>query len=187
MTDLETRESLTRFDPAYAKPSVVDLLLNDDLRRLRDFISADPFGSHVFPGVLENYSEEKYLEDMHRSLASAPEFHLWGTIPLCNYRCKFCQFAVIVRHHNEEKGLAQSSDWVEMNKKEAKLLIEKVPQIAKTPVGEFNLFGGTPTQLPDSALSDLIGFYLDTFNFLPSSSVRVEGSREHDNEETATA
>lgn len=45
-------------------------------------------------------------------------------------------------------------------------------------MGEYNLFGGTPTQLPDDLLAEIIEFYLDNFNFTQASTVRVEGSPE---------
>lgn len=168
-------ESLESFDPHYSE-SIASMLLSDPANdHLLGYVFAEAF-THVFPGDRTNYPRAHFFSDLDAELASSPSFHLWTDIPLCHYRCHFCQFPILVLSHNEEQSVATAKRWVDANIAEARLWLEAVPTLRKTPVGEFCLFGGTPTAIPIGELMRLIDFYMEHFNFTENTSLRAEGS-----------
>lgn len=168
-------ESLKFSDPNYPKSNVSALLVNPANEHLLKYVFAEAF-THVFPGDNTNYTPTQFFSDLDAELASSPTFHLWTEIPLCRYRCHFCQFPILVLSHDEEQSAATARRWVDANIAEAKRWLEAVPSMRKVPVGEFCLFGGTPTAIPVGELTRLIGFYIETFNFTEDTSLRAEGS-----------
>lgn len=168
-------ESLRSLDPAYPESSTGAILAEPANDHLLQYVFAEAF-THVFPGDRTDYSPSRFFSDLDSELAHSPLFHLWIDIPLCRYRCHFCQFPILVLSHDEKQATITAKRWVDANIAEAKLWLDAVPAMRKTPVGEFCLFGGTPTAIPADELARLIDFYFEHFNFTDDTSLRAEGS-----------
>jgi coproporphyrinogen III oxidase-like Fe-S oxidoreductase len=167
--------SLKETDPSWPVPAVADVLAAPDNRHLLEYVIEDPFGAHVFPGNIEDYAPEDFLADLQTQLTATAPIHLWAYIPTCAYRCHFCQYPVVLAKGSPEAVDAKADQWVDWNIREARLWLRQVPALATAPIGEFNVFGGTPSLLPPRALRRLIGFYRENFAFGPRTAVRVEG------------
>ncbi|WP_370637852.1 hypothetical protein [Pseudochrobactrum sp. XF203] len=84
--------SLNILDPHYPRPAVADILMKQENRDLLEYVYRDPFGAHVFPGDIDNYSATDFFADLNHALKQNDPIHLWAYIPTCRYRCHFCQF-----------------------------------------------------------------------------------------------
>ncbi|MDL2410868.1 radical SAM protein [Rhizobium calliandrae] len=166
--------SLRDLDPQYPVPLVHEFLSRPENKAYLDYTYKDPFGCHVFPGDIEDYPLSSFFADMNSEIARAPQIHLWAYIPCCRYRCHFCQFPTITLNPHTASSQAVMKDLVNLNIKEARLWLAKVPSLAAVEVGEFNIFGGTPSLLPESELRRLVAFYKDHFNFF-AATMRFEG------------
>ncbi|MFF1613738.1 radical SAM protein [Amycolatopsis sp. NPDC058278] len=162
--------SLHAIDPAWPRPGVLDVLEAPENRHLLDFVQEDPFGAHVFPGN-EPGSPPEFLRDLDAQLASSGPIHLWSYIPTCAYRCRFCQYPVVLVKGKIEKA----AHWVDLNIAEARLWLDAVPNLAGAEVGEFNVFGGTPSLLPEPEIRRLLEFYRSHFGFTDRTTIRFEG------------
>jgi coproporphyrinogen III oxidase-like Fe-S oxidoreductase len=167
--------SLRETDPRYAVPAVVETLTDPANRHLLDYVTEDPFGAHVFPGNIPDYSPADFLTDLDSQLAATAPIHLWSYIPTCAYRCRFCQYPVVLVKGAPEVADSKANQWVDWNIREAELWLREVPHLASAPTGEFNVFGGTPSLLPPDAIRRLLGFYRENFNFTPDTAIRFEG------------
>jgi coproporphyrinogen III oxidase-like Fe-S oxidoreductase len=167
--------SLRSVDPGYPAPAVTEILVRPGNRALLDYITEDPFGAHVFPGDVASYQPGGFLADLNAQLAATGPIHLWSYIPTCAYRCRFCQYPVVLVKGAPEVADAKAAQWVDWNIREARLWLAQVPNLAGAPVGEFNVFGGTPSLLPAPAIRRLVTFYRDNFRFGPDTAVRFEG------------
>src|SRR5712692_968816 len=139
-------ESLKFLDPHYPESTVCGVLANPANDHLLQYVFAEAF-THVFPGDRTNYPPTRFFSDLDAELASSPLFHLWTEIPLCRYRCNFCQFPILVLGRDEKQAAITAKRWVDANIAEAKLWLKAVPSMRRVPVGEFCLFGGTPTAI----------------------------------------
>ncbi len=144
-------------------------------RHLLEYVAEDPFGAHVFPGDEAGYDGASFLRDLDEQLASTAPIHLWAYIPTCAYRCRFCQYPVVLVHGDSQAARDRASQWVDWNIREARLWLEQVPSLAGAPIGEFNVFGGTPSLLPPDAIRRLLDFYREAFAFGPDTAIRFEG------------
>ncbi len=144
-------------------------------RHLLEYVVEDPFGAHVFPGDEAEYEPAAFLADLDEQLARTEPIHLWAYIPTCAYRCRFCQYPVVLVHGDTPEAEARLTRWVDWNIREAALWLEQVPSLASAPIGELNVFGGTPSLLPAAAIRRLLGFYRESFNFGPDTAIRFEG------------
>jgi oxygen-independent coproporphyrinogen-3 oxidase len=167
--------SLHDLDPGYPVPSLLDVLADAANRHLLEYVAEDPFGAHVFPGDESDYPPAAFLADLDSQLDHTAPIHLWSYIPTCAYRCRFCQYPVVLVKGKPEVADAKAAEWVEWNIREAKLWLHEVPRLATAPIGEFNVFGGTPSLLPPDAIRKLLGFYRENFNFTPDTTLRFEG------------
>ncbi len=167
--------SLTALDPAHPRPAVAAALADPANAHLLDYVADDPFGAHVFPGNLPGHSTGDFLDDLDRQLASTAPFHLWCYIPTCSYRCRFCQYPVVIVKGPPDTVDERATRWVDLNIREARAWLRRVPHLATAPVGEFNVFGGTPSLLPGHAIRRLLDFYRDNFAFGPDTTIRFEG------------
>ncbi|MGW7604729.1 MULTISPECIES: radical SAM protein [Streptomyces] len=167
--------SLLAVDPSAPVPAAVEALAAPDNRHLLEYVREDPFGAHVFPGNIEGYDPERFLDDLDEQLRTTPPIHLWAYIPTCSYRCRFCQYPVVVVKGPEETVARRAAQWVDWNIREARLWLRRVPHLASAPVGEFNVFGGTPSLLPAGEIRRLLDFYREHFAFGPDTTVRFEG------------
>jgi oxygen-independent coproporphyrinogen-3 oxidase len=174
--------SLRQHDPAHPEADVVAVLADPVNDHLLGYVVEEAF-SHVFPGDQPGGSPERFLSDLNEALAAAPSFHLWADIPLCRYRCNFCQFPILVLSHQPGTAAETARVWVDANIAEAKLWLAAVPALRTTPVGEFCLFGGTPTAVPPAELDRLLSFYRAAFRFTDETSLRAEGSPDSITEE----
>jgi coproporphyrinogen III oxidase-like Fe-S oxidoreductase len=138
---------------------------------LLEYVTRDPFGAHVFPGDTPDYSPSEFLADLDVQLRDTAPIHLWSYIPTCAYRCRFCQYPVVLVKGDPGK----LTQWAEWNMREALLWLENVPSLSSAPIGEFNVFGGTPSLLPVADIARLLDFYRSHFNFGPETTVRFEG------------
>ncbi|WP_103354417.1 radical SAM protein [Amycolatopsis sp. CA-128772] len=166
--------SLHTIDPGWPRPAVLDVLEAPENRHLLDFVQEDPFGAHVFPGNVPGTPED-FLRDLDAQLASSGPIHLWSYIPTCAYRCRFCQYPVVLVKGNPEVAYEKAKSWVDLNIAEARLWLDAVPRLAGAEVGEFNVFGGTPSLLPEPEIRRLLEFYRSNFGFTPSTTIRFEG------------
>lgn len=165
--------SLRVLDPGYPAPAVLDILDAPANKHLLDYVTEDPFGAHVFPGDISDYAGADFLSDLDGQLAGTKPIHLWSYIPTCAYRCRFCQYPVVL-----VKGAVadeKATQWVDWNIREASLWLKEVPNLRAAPVGEFNVFGGTPSLLPVDQIRRLLEFYVDSFAFGPDTAIRFEG------------
>ncbi|SFC12718.1 Coproporphyrinogen III oxidase [Kosakonia oryzae] len=167
-------DSLNDLDPRYPVPQVYDFLASPENRDILEYVYRDPFGCHVFPGDIKDYPLEAYFQDMAHDIAQAKQIHLWVSIPTCRYRCHFCQFPTIILNPQSAPSQAVFRQLVDYNIKEATLWLDKVPTLAGAEVGEFNIFGGTPSLLPAAELQRLMAFYQQHFN-LSAATLRFEG------------
>ena len=179
-------QSLDCFDRHYPQSPVCNILARADNDHLLRYVFAEAF-THVFPGDRANYPSGRFFSDLDAELASSPLFHLWTVLPLCRYRCDFCQFPILVLSQHEEQTTKAASRWVDANIAEAKLWLAAVPSLKQVPIGEFCLFGVTPTALPVTELQRLISFYMDNFHFTDQTSLRAEGSPDSITRENLTA
>jgi oxygen-independent coproporphyrinogen-3 oxidase len=178
--------SLRLVDPHYPQSPVWQILADPDNSHLLQYIYAEAF-THVFPGQRIDYPRKQFFSDLNAEVASAPSFHLWTVLPLCRYRCDFCQFPILVLGRQEEQTVLAAQRWVDANIAEAKLWLAAVPALKRVPIGEFCLFGGTPTAIPLAELMRLVHFYQDNFCFTDQTSLRAEGSPDSLNEENLSA
>ncbi|KWO82400.1 radical SAM protein [Burkholderia ubonensis] len=168
-------ESLLHIDEDFPRPQAVDVLLRSENAHLLQYVVRDPFGSHVFPGTT-GCSREQFLQSLQVDLEKQNPYFLWATIPLCKYHCHFCQFPIVVSKRDAVAFREQARHWVDQNIAEARLWLAQVPALRDAPVGEFCLFGGTPTLLPDDLLAELLDFYQSNFGFNAQTTIRIEGS-----------
>ena len=166
-------ESLRLADPSRPVAAVADVLARPENRQLLEYVVEDPFGAHVFPGDESGYAPADFLADLDEQLAATAPIHLWSYIPTCAYRCRFCQYPVVLAKGANADEKAQR--WVDWNIREARLWLAAVPSLRHAPVGEFNVFGGTPSLLPPNAIRRLLEFYRENFAFGPETAVRFEG------------
>jgi oxygen-independent coproporphyrinogen-3 oxidase len=176
-TPVYTREaalrSLGAIDPSHPEPMTALALQQPENAKLLEYVFADSF-THVFPGKSET-NAASFLVDFARSIGEAERIHLWTYIPLCRYRCAFCQFPVLVLNARPEAAASTAARWVDENIREAQLWLAAVPRLGEVVVDEFCLYGGTPSAIPASQLSRLTDFYRSRFN-LTQASMRVEGA-----------
>ncbi|MFP1917273.1 radical SAM protein [Lonsdalea quercina] len=167
-------DTLLDLDSRYPTPLVCEVLAKEENAKLLDYVVKDPFGCHVFPGDIEDYPISAFHADMEVEVGKAERIHLWAYIPTCRYKCHFCQFPTVILNPDSAKAGALFSEVVDLNIKEAQMWLEHVPSLSRTPVGEFNIFGGTPSLLPEAELRRLMAFYKENFNF-SSATLRFEG------------
>jgi coproporphyrinogen III oxidase-like Fe-S oxidoreductase len=168
-------ESLSVVDPDHTAPSAGAALASPRNRHLLEYVSEDPFGAHVFPGDIPGYRPSRFLADLDAQLADSAPIHLWSYIPTCSYRCRFCQYPVVLVKGEPSVTARKAAEWVSLNIREARLWLERVPNLRTAPIGEFNVFGGTPSLLPPDAIAELLGFYRRNFNFTADTTIRFEG------------
>jgi coproporphyrinogen III oxidase-like Fe-S oxidoreductase len=173
MTYEEALAALRITDPSHPVPAVVQTLAVPENRHLLEYVIEDPFGAHVFPGDIPAYSPADFLSDLDEQLAATAPIHLWSYIPTCAYRCRFCQYPVVLAKGDDAE--AKAARWVDCNIREAELWLRAVPNLRSAPVGEFNVFGGTPSLLPPDAIRRLLDFYRENFAFGPDTAIRFEG------------
>ncbi|OLR90582.1 radical SAM protein [Actinokineospora bangkokensis] len=167
--------SLLSLDSGHPRPAVLDTLADPANAHLLEYLVEDPFGAHVFPGNVPGYAPEAFLADLDAQLAATAPIHLWSYIPTCAYRCRFCQYPVVLVKGSPEVVDAKAEQWVDWNIREARLWLDAVPNLRRAPVGEFNVFGGTPSLLPAGAIRRLLDFYRENFGFTDDTTVRFEG------------
>lgn len=167
--------SLREHDPARPAPAVLEVLAAPENRHLLEYVVEDPFGAHVFPGNVPDYPPEAFLADLDEQLAGTAPIHLWSYIPTCAYRCRFCQYPVVIAKGSRAAVDAKARQWVDWNIREAELWLRRVPHLATAPVGEFNVFGGTPSLLPPEEIRRLLNSYRERFGFGPDTTIRFEG------------
>ncbi|WP_336818297.1 radical SAM protein [Cedecea sp. MMO-103] len=170
----EALASLKDLDPAYPVPAVYGFLSQPENEAFLDYVHKDPFGCHVFPGDIEHYPLASFFADMEHDIRAAKQIHLWAYIPTCRYRCHFCQYPTVILNPKSPSAEGVFRDLVDYNIKEAKMWLEKVPSLSKAEIGEFNIFGGTPSLLPEPELRRLMDFYYTHFNF-SAATLRFEG------------
>ncbi|GAB6899054.1 radical SAM protein [Kineosporia succinea] len=168
-------DSLTTIDPAFPRPAVIDVLERPENAALLEYVTNDPFGSHVFPGDIPDVSPSSFIDDLDAQLAGTRPIHLWSYIPTCSYRCRFCQYPVVIVKGPDDVRREKIDRWVDLNIAEAKLWLDRVPRLAEAPVGEFNVFGGTPSLIGLDSVSRLLEFYRSHFGFTDDTTIRFEG------------
>ena len=167
-------DSLNDIDANYPKPRVYDFLSQPENSEFLEYVFKDPFGCHVFPGDISGYPLGSFFDAMERDIAEAEQIHLWAYIPTCRYRCHFCQYPTITLNPQAASSLAVFRSVVDSNIKEAGMWLQNVPSLAHAHIGEFNIFGGTPSLLPAPELRRLMSFYRSHFNF-SAATMRFEG------------
>lgn len=166
--------SLNDLDPQYPLPRIYDFLAQPENSEMLDYVFRDPFGCHVFPGDIPRYPLANFFADMEKDIRAAKHIHLWAYIPTCRYRCHFCQYPTVILNPAAPSSQQVFTDVVDLNIKEAQMWLERIPSLAHAEVGEFNIFGGTPSLLPEAELRRLMAFYRQHFNF-SQATLRFEG------------
>jgi oxygen-independent coproporphyrinogen III oxidase len=169
----EAIRSLDHHDAEYPESSVAEFLRQPSNSRYLEYVAAEMFAP-LFPGRLQ-CTPDHFAARMAADLESARSMHLWVMAPLCRYRCNFCQFPIITLNSRGRNAVDAAKEWVDLNIAEARLWLDAIPALRDVPVGEFCLFGGTPTAMPLAEIERLTEFYRREFN-LASSSMRVEGA-----------
>jgi coproporphyrinogen III oxidase-like Fe-S oxidoreductase len=167
--------SLRSLDSGYPVPAVTQVLAAPQNRHLLEYVAHDPFGAHVFPGDMADAPVETFLADLDEQLAGSAPIHLWSYIPTCSYRCRFCQYPVVLVKGTKETARSKADRWADLNIREARLWLRRVPNLRSVPIGEFNVFGGTPSLLSQEAIERLLDFYRTNFTFTPQTAIRFEG------------
>jgi oxygen-independent coproporphyrinogen-3 oxidase len=167
-------EGVRQHDRTRPPSRVGRLLEQPENDRLLGYVFCEAF-THVFAGD-KAYRPDQFFADLDVELRTCTSYHLWAEVPLCRYRCHFCQFPILVMTPNAERIKETAARWVDANIAEAKLWLERVPALRTTRVGEFCLFGGTPTAIPQAELVRLCDFYFANFAFTSDTSLRLEGS-----------
>jgi oxygen-independent coproporphyrinogen-3 oxidase len=144
--------------------------------------AAEEAFTHVFPGDRALDGPGDFYAHLDQELRATPAYHLWTYLPLCQYRCHFCQFPLLVINRHQDTARATAARWVDAIIAEAKLWLAAVPALRDQPIGEFCLFGGTPTVFPLEELERLVDFYRSNFGFTADTSMRAEGSPDTLNE-----
>lgn len=170
----EALNSLLDIDENYPVPLVNEFLAQPENRAFLEYVYKDPFGCHVFPGDITDYPLPSFFADMDSDIKKAGKIHLWAYIPTCRYRCHFCQYPTVILNPKAASSQEVFRDLVDFNIKEALMWLERVPNLATVEVGEFNIFGGTPSLLPEPELRRMMAFYKSHFNF-SSATMRFEG------------
>jgi oxygen-independent coproporphyrinogen-3 oxidase len=161
--------------PDFKKPRVLDLLEDEINNDLLKYVQEDPFGCHRFPGDIPTSDTKAIIRNMRSSLEKRVPFHLWLNLPFCLYHCHYCQFPVWrVRHHSDNKIDA----YINLLIKEMKLWVQSVPELKEVPIGELNLFGGTPSLLNQAQLECIFSQIHHHFKLDQQTTIRVEGSPE---------
>lgn len=173
--------SLARVDPGYPQSDVAEILGRSENDRLLEYVYAESF-THLFPGKMPA-TPRAFLADLDEELRGSAAIHLWTMIPLCRYRCNFCQFPIMVLSHDANAARTAVQRWVDANIEEASLWLRAVPRLREVPVAEFCLYGGTPSVLPPGELGRLTGFYLENFN-MTGAVLRTEGTPDSLDEDT---
>jgi len=168
--------SLRDVDPEFPEAAEGQILAAPDNDHLLEYVTSDAF-THVFPGDRELDDPAEFLTDLDEELRSAGSLHLWPYLPLCAYRCHYCQFPLLIVNPGTERAETAARRWVDANIAEARMWLKAVPALREVPVHEFCLFGGTPTVFPLSEIERLMDFYAQAFVFDPAvTSLRAEGS-----------
>ncbi|HAV2278638.1 TPA: radical SAM protein [Serratia marcescens] len=170
----EALHSLLDIDESYPTPRVNAFLAQPENRAFLEYVHKDPFGCHVFPGDLVDYPLAAFFADMEADIRQAGKIHLWAYIPTCRYRCHFCQYPTVILNPKAPASQAVFRDLVDFNIKEAQMWLARVPSLAEVEIGEFNVFGGTPSLLPEPELRRMMAFYFSHFNFA-NATLRFEG------------
>src|SRR5450756_1856546 len=168
-------ESASRHDPRWPASAVAALLSREENAHLLEYVAQEAV-THVFLGDHPGYSPDGFYADLDRELREAGTYHLWAEIPLCKYRCHFCQFPILVLSSRQDAAEDTARRWVDANIAEARIWLDKVPALREVPIGEFCLFGGTPSALPACELQRLMDFYLTEFRVDGGTTLRAEGS-----------
>ena len=74
----EALNSLNDLDFGYPAPRIQDFLSRSENEVFLDYVHQDPFGCHVFPGDISDYSLTSFFEDMERDIKQDKEIHLWA-------------------------------------------------------------------------------------------------------------
>jgi oxygen-independent coproporphyrinogen-3 oxidase len=82
---------------------------------------------------------------------------------------------VVLVKGKPEVAYEKAKHWVDLNIAEARLWLDAVPHLAGAEVGEFNVFGGTPSLLPEPEIRRLLEFYRAHFGFTAATTIRFEG------------
>jgi oxygen-independent coproporphyrinogen III oxidase len=168
-------ESVSRHDTRWPASAVAELLRREENTHLLEYVAQEAF-THVFPGDRPGYPPGEFFADLDRELREAGTYHLWAEVPLCKYRCHFCQFPILVLGSRRDAAEDTARRWVDANIAEARIWLDKVPALREVPIGEFCLFGGTPSALPARELERLTDFYLSEFRTDGGTTLRAEGS-----------
>jgi len=174
--ELSPFESLHTLNPQYPRPTIVDFLQIKENSKLLDYVVEDAFGSHVFPGNVDDYPIERFLNDMNTQLAEPNPIHLWTYFPLCSKKCNFCQYPIVAVGSSEQRVNSLSKKWIDALIEEMRLWLEAVPNLRGAPVGEFNFFGGTPSLIPNHEIERVMDYLYANFNFTKDSTLRIEGN-----------
>lgn len=165
--------SVSAIDAGQPEPATSLALLRPENAKLLEYVFAESF-THVFPGKFET-SVPSFLQDFERHISKAERIHLWTYVPLCRYRCHFCQFPILVLSSRPDAAASTAARWVDAAIREAELWLATVPSLSDVVVDEFCLYGGTPSAIPLRELTRLTDFYRSRFN-LGRAKMRVEGA-----------
>lgn len=168
--------SIEKINSNYPESKVGIILQKKENQKLLQYITKDAFGAHLFPGNLKGYGNQKFVEDMSEDIKKGNPIHLWLNLPFCKYKCNYCQFPVYIMKGTSLAGFIEIDEWINLIKEEIRLWKKAIPALGDVPIGEVNLFGGTPTQLQDEYIRRLVVYLYEEFNITEETTMRIEGS-----------
>jgi oxygen-independent coproporphyrinogen-3 oxidase len=123
---------------------------------------------------------EQWVDALTRSVeAPGSSMAVYVHVPFCESLCSFCGCnTVITRDHGREEP------YIDLLLAELDTYVARVPSLARTPVRQLHLGGGTPTFLSQAALGRLVDGLRER---LPASDASFEGSIEVDPRVTSPA
>ena len=118
---------------------------------------------------------DAYLKSVNESIdAESTEWSLYLHIPFCETLCSFCGCnTIITKDHSREHS------YVQLLIDELDMYLERVPALAKRPLRELHLGGGTPSFLSVENLSRLLDAFYQRLSLAQNFQASIEADPRH--------
>ncbi|MBI5803699.1 radical SAM protein [Candidatus Pacearchaeota archaeon] len=134
------------------------------VERYQFLVRNDTRGSSAEPRII--------LNAVYDSLQPESVIGTYVHMPVCNYRCKFCTFPVVLN-----KGKTETDKYSGLLVRELKTFLENYPRLKGRNITSLYFGGGTPTTLSPPAIGTLVKKYTDSFD-VSGADITMEGSPE---------
>ncbi|MEW7001146.1 radical SAM protein [Serratia ureilytica] len=169
----EALQSLLDIDENYPTPQVNAFLAQPENRAFLEYVHRILSAVTCSPAISSTTRCPRFCRygRRHSSGGQNPSLGLYPDLPLS---LPFCQYPTVILNPKAPASQEVFRDLVDFNIKEAQMWLARVPSLAKVEIGEFNVFGGTPSLLPEPELRRMMAFYYSHFNFA-NATLRFEG------------